>query len=168
MGRRVKAPAKPVPAKKAGADDLQVLHPNRDLEIEGRKITVREYGFVEGLGLRPLMQPLLNDLYDVTKEGGLPELDAVIGLLGKHHDLVVHLMATAIDVEEEWVRGLPHRPGKLLLYVWWIVNGPFFVGEVTDRIQQERFVALVKARAGQTFMPASSPEGTELQPPSDG
>ena len=166
MGKKVSPPAKPDPAEKAGSDDLQVLHPNRDLEIEGRKLTVREYGFVEGLGLRPLIQPFLEDLYIIMKGSGVPELEAVIGVLGKHNDLVVMLMATSANVDEAWVRSLSHRPGKLLLYVWWIVNGPFFVGEVTDRLQQERFVAQLKARVGQTSMPASSSEDTEPQPPS--
>ncbi|WP_325438049.1 DUF6631 family protein [Pseudomonas nitroreducens] len=166
MGKKVERPAKPAPAAKAGADDLQVLNPNRELEIEGRKITVREYGFVEGLGLRPLMQPFLDDLYVIMKGAGVPELEAVIGVLGKHNDMVVTLMATSANVDESWIRSLPQRPGKLLLYVWWIVNGPFFVGEVTDRLQQERFVAQLKAPAGQTSMPASSPVDMEPQPPS--
>lgn len=166
MGKKVAPPTKNVPANKAGADDLQVLHPNRTVEIEGRTVTVREYGFVEGLGLRPMIQPFLDDLYAITKGAGVPGLEAILGLLGKHNDLVVQLLSISADVEVEWVQALPHRPGKLLLYVWWVTNGPFFVGEVTDRLQQERFVAEVKARAGQTSMPASSPVDTEPQPPS--
>ncbi|WP_374439138.1 DUF6631 family protein [Pseudomonas panipatensis] len=166
MGRRVKAPAKPAPAAKAGADDLQVLHPNRSLEIEGKQITVREYGFVEGMGLRPVMQPLIDDLYTITKAGGVPEIEVVLGVLGKHQDLLVHLMSVAADVDESWIRSLPYRPGKHLLYVWWAVNGPFFVGEATDRLLQERYVAQVKALAGRTSTPASSPADMEPQPPS--
>ena len=140
--------------------------PHVSVTIAGRQLVMREYGFVEGLGLRPLMQPFLDDLYAIMKGAGVPELEAVIGVLGKHNDMVVTLMATSANVEESWIRSLPQRPGKLLLYVWWIVNGPFFVGEVTDRLQQERFVAQLKASAGQTSMPASSPEDTEPQPPS--
>ncbi|MDF5922600.1 hypothetical protein P4133_35130 [Pseudomonas aeruginosa] len=59
-------------------------------------------------------------------------------MLGQHSDLIPHLMAVAADVDEEWVKGWPHRDGNFLLYVWWLVNGPFFIGAVVDRIQTER------------------------------
>ncbi|MDG3784730.1 hypothetical protein L5B72_31480, partial [Pseudomonas aeruginosa] len=61
---------------------------------------------------------------------------------------------------------LPHRDGNFLLYVWWLVNGPFFIGAVVDRIQTERGAEEARKAAGQTSMPASSPEDTEPQPPS--
>lgn len=166
MAELVDEPRQSAPGNQAGADDLQVLHPNRSLEIEGKQVTVREYGFVEGIRLRTAMQPLINDLYAITKASGVPEVEVVLGILGKHDDLLVHLMAVAADVEESWIRTLPYRPGKHLLYVWWAVNGPFFFGEATDRLLQERYVEQVKALAGRTSMPASSPVDTELQPPS--
>lgn len=167
MGRKVEGPAKAAPVQDAGAEDLQVLHPNRTLSIAGRDVTIREYGFVEGLGLRPLMQPFLGDLYAVTKVAGLPDLEAILGVLGKHAEVVAELMAIAADVELEWVHQLPPRQGNALLYAWWTVNGPFFVDAVMDRIRGELAVEEQrKARAGQTSTQPSLPEGTEPQPPS--
>ncbi|CDF82150.1 hypothetical protein PKB_0782 [Pseudomonas knackmussii B13] len=168
MGRRVKAPVKSAPADQVGADDLQVLHPERSLSIAGREITVREYGFVEGLGLRPLIQPFLDDLYAlVNGRKGLPPLEEILGVLGKHSDLVAQLMAIAADVDPEWIHQLPSQQGNTLLYAWWTVNGPFFVGAVVDRIRGELAAeAQRKALAGPTSTQPSSSEGMEPQPPS--
>lgn len=168
MGKKVDRPVKPAPVEKAGAEDLQVLHPERTLQIAGREITIREYGFVEGLGLRPLIQPFLEDLYSlVNVDKVVPPLEDILGVLGKHSELVAKLMATAADVDLEWVHQLPSREGNTLLYVWWIVNGPFFVGAVVDRIRAEVAAAKQrKALAGPTSTPPSSPEAMEPQPPS--
>ncbi|AFR52194.1 hypothetical protein I5Q65_08090 [Pseudomonas aeruginosa] len=166
MGRKVERKAKPGPAAAQGADDLQILHPEREIEVAGRKLTVREYGFVEGLRLRPMIQPLLDDLYAISQGAVLPDLEQILVVLGQHSDLIPHLMAVAADVDEEWVKGLPHRDGSFLLYVWWLVNGPFFIGAVVDRIQTERAAEEARKAVGQTSMPASSPEDTEPQAPS--
>ena len=168
MGKKVARPATPDPAERAGSDDLQVLHPNQGLVIEGRTLTVREYGFVEGLGLRPLMQPFLDDLYAVTQaHKGVPPLEAIIGVLGKHVGIVAELISISANVELEWVHALPSRQGNALMYAWWTANGPFFVDAVVDRIKGEAAAeAARKARAGQTSTQPSSPEDTEPQPPS--
>lgn len=167
MARKVAAPAKSAPAKKAGADDLQVLHPDRTLSIAGCSVTVREYGFVEGLGLRPLMQPFLDDLYALVKgRQELPPLEEIMVVFGTHYELVAQLMAQSADVELEWVRQLDSRQGQMLLYAWWTVNGPFFVGAVVDRIRAEAAAAAERARAGRTSTQSSLPEGMEPQPPS--
>ncbi|MDF5999802.1 hypothetical protein P4050_15915 [Pseudomonas aeruginosa] len=71
MGRKVEREQPPGPAAQ-GADDLQILHPEREIEVAGRKLTVREYGFVEGLRLRPMIQPLLDDLYAISQGAVLP------------------------------------------------------------------------------------------------
>ncbi|MFU4637262.1 hypothetical protein ACM71F_30855, partial [Pseudomonas aeruginosa] len=63
MGRKVERETQPAPATDPGADDLQILHPERTLEVQGRMVTMREYGFVEGLKLRATMQPFLDDLH---------------------------------------------------------------------------------------------------------
>ena len=44
-----KLPAAPASDATATADDLAILHPDRTLTLGGRAITLREYGFFEGL-----------------------------------------------------------------------------------------------------------------------
>lgn len=144
---------------KAGADDLRILHPNLTAKIAGRDITVREYGFVEGLRVHALEQPLLDALHAHCKDGGLPELEEVLAILATHHEQLVPLLAMAADVEPEWIAGLGRTDGHTLMLLWWTANAPFYVPRVFNRILAEK--AAAKARAGQTSTQSSSPADTE-------
>lgn len=149
MAKKVAPPAQnPVP----GADpsqDLTVLHPEQSATIAGRKVVVREYGFVEGLRLRPLTQPIMDALYVVVADQGTPpELDEIMGILADHDEALITLMAIATDVDESWVMGLSQDDGYALMMIWWIVNGPFFIRRVFNR--KVARLATERLRAGQT------------------
>lgn len=149
-------PAPPEP----GAEDLAILHPERTLTIAGREITIREYGFVAGLRLRPLMQPILDDLRSLVVTGANADLGAIMALLGTHWQATLALAAEAAEVEPEWVEGLDAEQGELLLTVWWSVCGPFFWRNVIGRVAADRIAAeLARARAGRTSTsPSSAPD----------
>ena len=132
--------------REAGADDLEVLHPERPLTIAGRDITVREYGFVEGLRLLPIAEPIIAGLQG-DLERGAPTFESIMGILAQHADVAVRLLAVACDVDAEWIETLSQDEGHLLLMAWWSVNGPFYLRTAATR-------AAVAARAGATSMPA--------------
>ncbi|SEI99733.1 hypothetical protein SAMN04244572_02386 [Azotobacter beijerinckii] len=145
----------------AGSDDLEVLHPERTAVIAGRKITVREYGFVEGLRLQPKAEPIVAALQGfIGVEGTI--LDAVLAVAAEHADAVVHLLAVAADVEDEWVESLGQADGHLLLMMWWGANGPFYL-----RRAALQWLA-AQAPAGATSTPPSSAPATEAPPTSAG
>ena len=157
MARRPEQPA--APAADAG-DALEILHPERTATIAGREIRVREYGFVESMRLHGLIQPILDDLRILVTARGVPNLDDVIGVLAHHYEAIVQLLARAADVEPEWVAGLSSAEGELLLYLWWGVNGPFWLGGVVQRIAAERIAARsATSPDGRTSTPPSSPQG---------
>lgn len=132
--------------REAGADDLEVLHPERLLTIAGREITVREYGFVEGLRLLPVAEPIIASLQgDLSR--GTPSFESIMGAIAQHADVAVRLMAIAADVDAEWIESLSQDEGQLLLMVWWSVNGPFYLRTAATR-------QAVAARAGATSMQA--------------
>jgi hypothetical protein len=148
-----------------GADDLQILHPTLTATIAGREITVREYGFVEGLRVYALEQPLLDALYAHCKDG-LPELEEILGILAVHHEQLVPLMAMAADVEPDWIAGLSRADGHTLMLLWWTANAPFYVPRVFNRMLAEK--AAAAARAGQISTQSSSPADTATSTASDG
>jgi len=127
-------------APEVGADDLNVLHPDLPAKIAGRSIVVREYGFIEGLRLRPLLQPFLDDLHAVTVGGGLPELEGIVAIIGKHADAISEAICVATGVELEWLESLSQDDGQHLLMLWWSANGPFYIRSVFQRIVAERAV----------------------------
>jgi len=156
--RIITAPQTPV-ATTPPSDDLEVLHPERSATIAGRAVTVREYGFIEGIRLRPLLQPFLDDLHAMMRGDTLPSLDQITMTLGAHIDAVSEAVAIAADVELEWLTGLNQDDGMHLLMLWWIANGPFYVRSVHNRIARDR--AVERLRAGRTSTPSSSLPATE-------
>ena len=147
-------------AKKAPGADLDVLYPNREALIAGRKIVLREYGFVEGLRLRPLTRPFADDLYTVFGKGTPPGYEEVLDIIGRHADTVLELAAIAADVEVEWVRKLSSADGDLLLLLWWGANSPFFIQNLLRRVGIEQEVARLQNLAGATSTPPSLPTTT--------
>ena len=125
---------------KSGADDLSTIHPDRSISIGGRDVTVREYGFIEGLGVRGFMKPFTEDLdrMFVTKE---TLVDEILDVLGDHAKLVERAMAQSIAEpgteataeDMAWVRSLNDADGDVLIHTWWGVNGLFFVRSVVRR-----------------------------------
>ncbi|MEH6784109.1 MAG: DUF6631 family protein [Alcanivorax jadensis] len=111
-------------------DDLQILHPDMDIKINGEALTVREYGFVEGLRLRPLTKPILEAFTVLFDSGEEITVDHVLGLLADHYETALQLVAASIDRDMAWMEDLNDKDGQELLMVWWAVNGPFFVRSV--------------------------------------
>jgi len=152
---RVKAAANP-----AAADELDILHPERSARLGGRQITVREYGFVEGLRLRPLMQPFTDDLYRRMRDGQPLQYEQALDVMAAHIDVVLQLVAIAADVDLDFVQRLSDGDGELLLMLWWGANHPFFLRRVQARLQIEQLEAAAAGSAGAASTPSSSPTAT--------
>lgn len=120
------------------ADDLEILHPERELQIAGVKITMREYGFVEGMRLAGAAAPVVHDLAALSGAnvaGSLLEYANLQAVFAKHVDAIVGMVAQACDQPVEWVSKLQPVDGENLLLTWWAVNGPFFVRRVITELQ---------------------------------
>lgn len=154
---------KAAPSKGAADTSLDVLHPERDLPIAGRVVTVREYGHIEGLRLQSTCRAFFEALYSATNNGGTaPTVAAVSDVLADHADLVRDMIAVAItpvsedaaafnrEVRENssWVGALGDIDGELLLGMWWGVNSGFFIRRLLGRAVQEK--AAARRRAGDT------------------
>jgi hypothetical protein len=147
-------------------DDLSILHPDREIHVGGETVTVREYGFVEGLRIRAAAAPLIDELYQVMR-GGDSDLDSIYALLAEHHRLLVELMAASIDQDLEFIQGLSDGDGSLLMDTWWVVNSAFFIRAVQRKMQVARVhgrTTATRSSAGGTSTPHSSPTDT---PPTD-
>ena len=155
-------PRKPKPD--TGEDDLNVLHPEQSFKLAGRDIVVREYGFIEGLRLRPLTQPIIDALYElIPNQGTAPELEDILGVLAVHDEALVELMSVAADVEVEWIEQLNQDDGYTLMMAFWSANGPFFIRRVFNRRVAQ--IAVENLRDGLTFTERSSPPDMETEPP---
>lgn len=162
MARRVSKQGKAAPTPGAAgagaaADELEILHPHRAVQVAGVSLTVREYGFVEGLQVRALAKPFLEALYQVVGGGNrVPSFDEVQDVLANHDEAVVQLIARSAAVDAAWVRTLGDEDGELLMLNWWMANAGFFIRRVLRRASTDRLVAAALAGDGSTT-PSSAP-----------
>ena len=138
MAQKLTKPA-PAPAAEdpSAAESGAALLPDATLTIAGRKITVREYGFFEGLEVAGRAAPFIADLVALGRSGSL-RYSAARRLFGKHAEIVVAIAAQAADVEPEWVRSLKPADAETFMATWFAVNGGFFGREVVTELQEER------------------------------
>jgi hypothetical protein len=133
-------------------NDLAILHPDRVQTIAGVRVTMREYGFVEGMQLSHLVEPVATALSDAASTGELLTPGALRPVFAGHLAAVTTLIATACDQPEAWVRGLNDADGQALILLWWVTNADFFVRRVIEAITARQ---METASAGQTPTPLS-------------
>jgi hypothetical protein len=150
----------------SAAESLAVLDPNVSITLAGRAITVREYGFFEGLRVAAKAEAFIGDLHNMVRGDGEMRFDRIRHLFGVHEDAVVAIAAQAADVEPEWVRGLGKADIEIFLSTWFGVNAGFFVNEVVLQMREERQRAVMASR-GPTSSPASPPPASEISPASE-
>lgn len=154
----------PAAAKTAAPDPLAILHPEREVFLAGKVVTVREYGFVEGLKMRATAQPFLDALYAfAAQDGHAPTFQEMELLVAEHSDCVLRLVARAADVSPEWIESLTDEDGYRLMQEWWLANAGFFTRRVVQRLATERAVA--RLRAGGASTTRSSEPATAEPPP---
>lgn len=137
MARKVdkKAPAAAEPS--SAADDIAALQPDASLTIAGRRLTIREYGYFEGLKVAHQAAGFIADMHTMCADGDL-RFARVRRLFGVHEAVVLAIAAQAADVEPEWVRGLAKADAETFMSTWFAVNVGFFVQEVVVEIKEER------------------------------
>nr|WP_308006596.1 DUF6631 family protein [Xanthomonas albilineans] len=152
MARKVE---QSVPPLAADADDsLVALHPNMTITVAGRAVTMREYGFFEGLEVAARCPGFIASIAGMVNANNL-SYARVRRLFGLHRGEVVHAAATAANVEVEWVDALQGADAELFISTWFGVTGGFFVHEAVQEVVELR--GLQPANPTPTSGTASSP-----------
>ncbi len=129
-----KLPAAPDDAASI-ADELAVLHPDRTLTLGEREVTIREYGFFEGLDVADRASHFIADLLAASTDGTL-RYTQVRRLFGRHRSVVPSIAAQAADVEVAWLESLVPDDLELYLATWFAVNAAFFVREALAELRE--------------------------------
>jgi hypothetical protein len=157
-----KIPAASTSDATATADDLAILHPDRTLTLGGRAITLREYGFFEGLDVADRAAAFIADLILASDDGAL-RYAHVRRLFGRHRAVIPAIAAQAGDVEVAWLEALPPDDLELYLATWFAVNAAFFVREVLAELRETQLREAQRLLAGASAGAISSPDS----PPPD-
>lgn len=165
MARKVTKLA-PAQAAALAENDLDVLHPERQLRLftpQGQRlVTVREYAHIEWLRLLPRAEPMVAAIAAVLATGREPTYEEALAVLAQHIDALAPLVMQAADLPEADFNALPPDDGELLLMTWWGCNGRFFVRRALNRVAVQR--AEQGLSAGARSMPPSSTTATAPTP----
>ena len=166
-----KLPAAPASDAGTAADDLAILHPDRTLVIGGRTLTLREYGFFEGLDVADRAAGFIADLVAASTDGAL-RYAQVRRLFGRHRAVIPTIAAQASDVDVAWLEALPPDDLELYLATWFAVNAAFFVREVLAELREaqlrEAHLLVAGASDGAISSPDSPPPDAVTSPGSVG
>lgn len=144
-------------AEQHAAEQLAQLHPDRSLTLGGRALTLREYGFFEGLDVADRAGAFIDDLIAMSEDGRL-RYAQVRRLFGRHRTVVPMIAAQAADVDVAWLEALADDELELYMATWFAVNAAFFVREVLAELRERRLLqdaALSSASTGSTVSPDS-------------
>lgn len=144
------------------AADLAILHPDVDLKLCGRTLTLREYRFVDGLKARTIGKPLTDAIGAWMDAGNVEQHDVedYVDMLAEHADVVRELMLMSIvGADAEFIDGLSDADGETLLVNWWVVCGRFFVRLALRKLAAQA-MQKIAARAGSTFATGSQSPAT--------
>lgn len=157
---------KAAPKGAAGVNDLETLNPDREIHIDGRVITLRQYKFFEGLDQRTKNKPFFDDLYRMFEEHkGPPSFDDVLDVVALHQDAVISMVADSAGVEPAWVASLDELDGERVMLAWWTANVGFFIRRVLRRAAAQRLGSPSAGPASST--PSSPPDTSEAPPTSE-
>lgn len=151
MAQRI-ASAPPAGAPQAAADntdELQILHPERQLTLGGEAVTVREYGNLEWLRLLVRAEPLVAAIAAALQASSAPTYEQALAVIAEHADALLPLVAQAADRPLAWIDQLPAGDVELLLMTWWGVNAHFFVQRAINRLAVAHSEQQVMAQAAQ-------------------
>lgn len=131
-----------------GKDDTSIMYPPEiSVTVNGEKIVLREYSWVEELELRRYSQAFITDLVALIGGSDLT-IAAIESLVSKHIQAVQQLIAASADRTVEWVRKLSKEDGRAVYSAWWAANGPFIVSCATECVRSD---LVKKALDGLTF-----------------
>ena len=107
--------------------EAKILFPDAELEINGEKITVREFGFIEASKLQRTAEPIIEALARLGMDADNVKTEDFANAVADNIEAFTILIAKACDKPVEWVEGLSDQDGNLLSAAFWEVNSGFFV-----------------------------------------
>lgn len=106
--------------------ELEILFPDRQINIGGKNITVRELRFAEQLRWQSILNKIAESFDGVDVEN-VNFFENALAILGFHAEELLEIVAFCCEQSKEWIESLPASQGEELLITWWTVNNSFFV-----------------------------------------
>jgi hypothetical protein len=144
------------------ADELDILMPERTLQVNGVPLTVHEYTLAEQLQHRRPLKAISEGLMMAmnAKPDAEVSIEELFDVLGERWDAVVQAVAIACGQTPEWVGALTGEDSESLLLIWWGVNADFFTRNAIRPALARLVHQLQNPLDGEKSSVASSTTGT--------
>ena len=106
------------------ADDAMILHPEEQLTLAGRPVTVGELSFRQELALGPLIPDLIADLDTMVGDGS--DLSGLFDALYRYPDVLLTMLEMSTGEDRDWIESLSGPEGDELVMTFYGVNAGFF------------------------------------------
>lgn len=140
MAQKISPQLVPVqPAQQAQPEEqqneLEILNPEREIELNGKVYTVREYGHLEWLKLLYKVEPLVQLVYERIDTQCIERFSTedVLLLVSEHFDVMMPIITQATDMTLQELDALEFEEIQVLIATWWNINGPFFINRALAR-----------------------------------
>lgn len=151
---------KPTPPPVAPVNELDVLHPEREVMIAGERVMVREYGGVEWMRLQVTAAPIIDRLTQLMETGNHPSFEDAHSVIAGHIDDLLPLISQASGLSVERINELGPVDLENLILAWWGANGSFFVQRAINRVLIQVAEKRSGTLTGANSTPPSSPTVT--------
>lgn len=135
-------------APETAGEELAALHPERELTVAGRAVTVRPIGFIEGARRAAQIAPIVEALKPMGEPDAPAPLAAIEQVVAEHVEVFLDLLALTTGEPRDWIAALDDADGQRLLLTFWSVNAPFFIRRMLLSRQTAAMLTAAAARAG--------------------
>jgi len=106
-------------------NELEILEPNQEIEINGETITVNEITFGQSMKLGGLLTPLVDSL-SKCYDGQALESDNAISCLYEHEEVSFKMLEMSTGKDKKFIESLTDGDGYFLLVTFFGVHSGFF------------------------------------------
>jgi len=134
------------------------------VNIRGETLELREFGWLEGLRLNHLIEPIVAEITEALGERGM-DFGAFVSIMAGNHEALLELIDAQIGKGETWFSSLSDEEGLRLLMGFWNVNKDFFLRRVTMRAVAGKvgseILASVKSSHASSTMATITPQSED-------
>lgn len=120
------------------AQELDILFPNQSLLIGDKTIKIKEYAFVEWLGLRQTYAPFIAKFTTLMTANDDVLVDDVLAFFEDEFADLKGLLLASIDEPAEFLDSLTLTEMESLMLGWWQVNKHFFMKSVVRAVRKNQ------------------------------
>lgn len=118
--------------------ELTILFPNQSLLIGGKTVKIKEYPFVEWLGLRQTYAPFIAKFTTLMTANDDVLVDDVLEFFENEFADLKGLLLASIDEPAEFLDSLTLTEMESLMLGWWQVNKHFFMKSVVRAVRKNQ------------------------------